>query len=148
VKTRAPRRQSAIRNIDPGNLWPAPENDQLYRKIDPEDPAVVALAESIARDGLLEPVVATSDGYILSGHRRHVAAKLAGLSTIPCRVMRFSRHAEPERFLRLLRQYNNQREKTRDEKLREAVVDLNPDLEHEALVEHRLRAVTPRRCRR
>ncbi len=51
------RRLSSIR--------PSPENDQLYRPIDPNDPEIVTLAESIAENGLLEPLLVTQDGWIL-----------------------------------------------------------------------------------
>ena len=122
---------------------PSPENEELYRPVDPEGPEVVALAEAIVVNGVLEPLVVTADGFILSGHRRRVAAELAGLAEVPCRVMAFKRLDDPSRFRRLLRQYNNQRVKTRDEQLRETVVDLNPDLEYEALVDHRASQVRP-----
>lgn len=62
------------------------------RSISPKDPAVVALAESIKQLGVLEPVLCrphpTKPGYLdlRAGARRHCAAGLAGLTTIPCMV--------------------------------------------------------------
>ncbi len=70
------------------NLWhikPAPENDTLYRPVDSEDPEIVALAESIRKHGLREPIVVSADGYILSGHRRYTACESVGLLEVPVR---------------------------------------------------------------
>ncbi len=58
-------------------IKPSPENLKLYRPVDAQDPEVIALAESIKRHGIQEPPVISADGYILSGHRRHVAVALA-----------------------------------------------------------------------
>ena len=62
------------------------------------------------------------DGYILSGHRRYAAARLAGLETVPCRtenVFRVNEVGEVnEHFVSMLREHNRQRVKTFAEKLR------------------------------
>ena len=116
---------------------PSPENDRLYRPIDPADPDVRGLAQSIARLGVIEPLVVTLDGWILSGHRRRAAAVLAGLTMVPCRVDPMRRVEDPDGFLRLLREFNRQREKTSDEMLREAVVETDPTECYRALLDHR-----------
>jgi hypothetical protein len=54
------------------SLRPSPENLSLYRPTG-DDPDIQRLAESIAKNGLLEPLVVTEDRYIVSGHRRHAA---------------------------------------------------------------------------
>ena len=59
-------------------LEPAPENDDLYRPVGFDDPEIQALARSIREHGIREPLVITLDNYILSGHRRYKAARLAG----------------------------------------------------------------------
>src|SRR6516162_5367025 len=87
-------------------IRPSPENELIYRPVDPEDPEIQKLAESIATHGLREPIVITNDHFILSGHRRHVACRLAGLSQVPCRIENISR-TSPE-FERLLCEYNRQ----------------------------------------
>lgn len=129
---------AAAQMIALARLVPAPENDQLYRPVDPQDPEVQALAESIRTYGLREPLVITADGFVLSGHRRRVAALLAGLTEVPCRVEPFARGDDPDRFVRLLREYNRQRIKTRAEQVREVVVSLSPEAAHEALRRHRI----------
>jgi len=119
------------------SIRPAPENVQVYKPTDRNDPDLLALAESIGKHGVQEPLVVTSDGYILSGHRRHAAARMAGLERVPCRVLRISREKHPEKVLRLLIEFNTQRVKTQQEMLREEVVRMNPEEEHRALVEYR-----------
>ena len=51
----------------------------FYGRIDPDEQSIILLAGSIGFRGILEPIVVTLDGYILSGHRRYAAAKIAGL---------------------------------------------------------------------
>src|SRR5262249_44982507 len=72
---------------------------------------------------------------IISGHRRYVACKLAGLSVVPCR--RLDIHSSDPRFLILLRECNRQRVKSIDEILREEIVSANPEEAYRALLEHR-----------
>ena len=95
------------------------------------------MAESVRKNGILEPLRITIDGYILSGHRRYAAARLAGLRIVPCFYESISRHEDPARFLVLLREYNRQRLKTFDEQFREEVISTNPDDAYRSLVEHR-----------
>ena len=60
-----------------------------------DDEAMTRTVESIARYGVLAPLIARprrdGDGYeIISGHRRQYAAKLAGLETLPVIVRQMS----------------------------------------------------------
>lgn len=126
-----------IREIPIYELTPSPENDKLYRPIDPRDPEIVALAQSIKQHGLLEPLIATADGYLVSGHRRFAAAMRAGLRTVPCRTIALRREDDIDAFVRLLREHNRQRDKTRSEKLREELVDVNEDDAHDVLLDYR-----------
>ena len=107
-------------------LKASPENNKLYRPITLDDPDIVALAESIKTHGVREPVVATQDWWILSGHRRHAACEIAGVGMVPCRMEPFRRKDDPDRFLTLLREYNRQRTKNNQEKLREEVISADP----------------------
>jgi hypothetical protein len=115
----------------------SPENMKLYRPILADDPELIALADSIREHGVQEPLVVTEDGYILSGHRRHAAAKLAGLQVVPCRVKPFRRATDHDRFVKLLREYNRQRVKTREELLKEAEIDVDPEQAYQSLSEYR-----------
>ncbi len=118
-------------------ISPAPENDKLYRPIDPDDPEIIALAASIEERGILEPLVVSSDGFIISGHRRYAAAQVADLDEIPCRVVPIAKEDDPDEFFRLLREYNRQRVKGSDEILREELVSANPEESYRLLLEHR-----------
>jgi hypothetical protein len=112
-----------------------PENDAVYGRISPEDPDVQVLAKDIARNGILEPLVITEDHYVLSGNRRMVAARAAGLATVPCRVEKV-RRGSPE-FTRLLVSFNQQRVKRLDQLARELAVTVDPGTAHRRLVEAR-----------
>jgi hypothetical protein len=116
-------------------IHPSPENELFYKPVDADDPEIQALAKSIQRYGLQEPLVVTRDRYILSGHRRYAACKLLGMREVSCEVRDIER-CDPE-FEILLREYNRQRVKSLDETLRETVVDFNPEDAYHSLIEHR-----------
>jgi ParB family chromosome partitioning protein len=81
--------------------------DQPRRRFDPE--ALGALADSIRRHGLLQPLVVcrSGDGYqLIAGERRLRAARLAGLDDVPVTV----READPPDRLELALIENLQRE--------------------------------------
>jgi hypothetical protein len=120
------------------SIRPSPENEDLYRPVSPDDPGVRELAVSIRDFGLKEPIVVTTDGFIISGHRRYVACRLAGLTSAPCRVENI--HSSDPAFVALLREYNRQRVKSLDEVVREEVVSANPDEAYRFLQEHRREA--------
>ncbi len=111
--------------IDIDDLNPSPENEDIYRRISVEDPAIIELAASIEKDGVLQPLTITTDKYILSGHRRHTAAEIAGLWEVPCRTVSIMR--DDPRFTRLLREFNRQRTKGVDEILHEALIDVDEE---------------------
>ena len=56
----------------------------LYpRRIDETSEEIRALAESIRRNGMIEPIRANLDGTVVTGHRRLIAARIAGRETVP-----------------------------------------------------------------
>ncbi len=118
-------------------LIPSPENDRLYRPIDSADPDIAELADSIAEIGVQEPLVVTADYFVVSGHRRLVAAKRARLPYVPCQVLNFDKDDDPDRFMQLLRECNRQRVKTFAETLREQAIDADPEVAYQSLIEHR-----------
>jgi hypothetical protein len=108
-------------------LKPHPANDRIYRPVSTDDPEVRELAWDIHDRGVKEPLIVSLDNYILSGHRRATAARLAGLSSVPVLVEPV-RHDDP-RAMALLVSCNRQRLKTPEELAREEVVaagDLDP----------------------
>ncbi|MGA2621557.1 MAG: ParB/RepB/Spo0J family partition protein [Thermoguttaceae bacterium] len=127
--------QERILHLD--SIRPSPENAELYRPVDPNDPEIIALAGSIRQHGLRVSIDVTQDGWIISGHRRHVAARLAGLTHARCNVFPIRRTENLDRFVKLLREYNRQRVKSLDEQLREEVVSADPEEAYQALIAHR-----------
>lgn len=115
----------------------SPENERIYRPILSDDPEIITMAESICKHGMREPIVITADRYIVSGHRRHAAAKVAGNKTVPVRKLKFRRQGNIDRFTKLLREYNRQRDKTNAEKLAEEIIDVDPSDAYLSLIEHR-----------
>ena len=71
-----------IRSVPLSQLHPF--KDHPFRVLD--DDAMSETVESVKQIGVVVPLIArpTEDGYeIVSGHRRHHAAELAGLETVP-----------------------------------------------------------------
>jgi ParB-like nuclease domain len=121
-------------------IKPSPENDQLYGKTDAADVSVMALRESIAERGLEEPLILTSDGFILSGHRRFVVCRSLGMTSIPCRIKRdIRRNGNPD-YMRDLAAYNPQRVKSAGALLREAILRDSTTLEDTQSAIRRVRA--------
>jgi hypothetical protein len=114
-------------------LKPSPENKELYRPVNPDDHDIIALADSLVDNGVQEPLLATKDGWIVSGHRRYAAARLAGMKTVPVRFLSWRKDDKLDEFLRLLRECNRQRMKSFDEVVREEFVSANPEEAYQAL---------------
>ena len=68
-KTKRSKRSKTrhVQFLNVGDIRPSPENDKIYRPVDPADPDIVALAESMRKNGVLEELVVTADGYTISG---------------------------------------------------------------------------------
>jgi hypothetical protein len=136
--TNAGERESGhdpIRSVPVSDIRPATVNDQLYRPVNPADPEIQALAQSIREIGLQEPLILATDNVIMSGHRRFAACKVASLHAVPCRYADIA-STHPD-FLRRLRECNRQRVKTADELLREEIVSADPEESYRALTAHR-----------
>lgn len=125
----------AVEYVPLADLRPATVNDELYKPVRTDDPAVVELGRDIARRGLLEPLVATADGVLVSGHRRRAGAEVAGLAVVP--VRRIGILSDDPRFVEYLTAFNRQRVKTLQEQVREAVVRTSPDDARNVLLAHR-----------
>lgn len=120
------------------SLKPSPENLQIYRDSDADDPENVKLEESIRRHGLREPLVITADGYIVSGHRRYAALCRIGQVMVPCIVLNVRRDSmTTDEYIALLRDHNRQRHKSVAEQIREEMIDSNPEDAYSELCETR-----------
>lgn len=119
------------------DIKPSPENDKLYRPTDARDSDLQGLADSIRRLGVRVPLSITRDNFIISGHRRYAAAKIAGLTEVPCKREGIF-HSDPN-FLVFLRECNRQRVKSAGEVLREEIVSAtaDPSESYARLIRHR-----------
>jgi ParB-like chromosome segregation protein Spo0J len=100
-----------IRFVPPEGLIPHPINKELYGDVVDEE-----FIKSVAT-GLVEPVVATSDLTIISGHRRVIAAASLEWDLIPT-VIRADL-TDPLDIEEALILANRQRDKTNEQKARE-----------------------------
>jgi hypothetical protein len=91
-----------VKTVPIWKIHPAPENDDVYGVISPNDPEVIQLAKSIKQNGLQEPILISRDKFIISGHRRLVACRLAKLDHVQVRVHPISRSENKEAFVKLL----------------------------------------------
>jgi hypothetical protein len=117
------------------SVQPAPENSLVYHATTADDPTIQELAADIKLRGILDPIVINCEGWILSGHRRHVAALIVGLDEVPCRMLNVPR-SDPE-FEQLLVAFNLQRTKSFDEVIREFGIRSNPEDAYANLVSDR-----------
>ena len=99
--------------MDVSKLKPHPVNLEIYGDTEVDG----AFLESVKTHGILEPLIAKPDGTIISGHRRWKAAVALCLDEVPCRVVEYtSELAEQEAII----EYNRQRVKTFEQKMKEA----------------------------
>ena len=110
------------------SISPATENDVIYARFSCCELDDSALLEDIIKQGILEPIVVSKDGVILSGHRRHNAAGFAKLDHVPIRRTNhvFTAFSESERINLLLAYNHAQRSKSVEEQAREELATVTP----------------------
>jgi len=101
-------------NRNVSELQPHPRNVEIYG-----DHADVDLVESIKTKGVLNPLLITNDGFVISGHRRLDAARQAAINEVP--VVIFNSNDELD-ILEALVESNRQRQKTNEQFAREAQI--------------------------
>ena len=79
---------SKIRQVSISEIQVSGLNDEIYKQVDPDDPAIEDLAASICEHGLLEPLVLSEDLFILSGHRRFAAIQMTNMEVGRKRALR------------------------------------------------------------
>lgn len=92
----------------------------------------------IQAHGVQEPILISTDGYIISGHRRRAASLLAGLPEVPVRIYPISRQDDPAGFWKLLVEMNSQRVKATNELVHESLVKIDPKAAHQQIINERL----------
>lgn len=122
------RDRYSVEFIATDQIKPSPENDDIYGTTN-SDEHIDALIASIDKRGLEEPLIVTSDDYIMSGHRRYFACTELGLDKIPVRRKEIERLKNLNEWPRILAEFNTQRVKSLGSMLREALLaqaDANP----------------------
>jgi len=123
----------------------ATENNYLYERFAIANHDDVALCNSIEEYGIQEPLAITNDYYLLSGHRRLASARRLKLQSVPVRVIdKCYEVLTKEERLGLLRLYNQQRDKTTGEKVREAMLELDKSSAYRELLQRRVNLITVR----
>ena len=97
------------------DLRPHPKNEEIYG----HNEEISDLVEMIKRSGQVHTLVVTSEGTVLAGHRRLRACKELGIEEVDVEVIDFD---TPEQEVEYLIDNNATREKSNEQKAREALV--------------------------
>jgi hypothetical protein len=122
------------------SLKPSPENEHIYRPVD-DDADIDKLAAAVAKNGCA-PLVVTLDNFIVSGHRRRQALIQLDQEFVRCEVLPRRRDSyTTDEYIQLLREHNQQRNKTVAEQVREEMIDIDAEGAYQRLVDRRERTV-------
>ena len=121
----------------------ATENNFLYDNFAIANHDDLTLFQSIKEVGIQEPLVITLDNYLLSGHRRISCAKRLRLETVPVRIIdKIFESLDKTERLALLRLYNQQRDKSTGEKIREKLLEIDKSTAYSNLLMRRVDILT------
>ena len=127
------------------DIQTAQENDKLYDRFGIANTDDANLTISIRDQGIQEPLTLSTDGFLLSGHRRLAAAKFLGMTSVPVRFVDVVFGTmSPHNQLEILRLHNQQREKSPGERIRERLLDIDPAQAHTILKRRRIDQLTMR----
>ena len=138
TKNTATTKKSGLLDFPVSHIFLGSENDLLYDGFGIANADDRELTISIRDNGIQEPLAISTDHVLLSGHRRFAAAKFLGLATVPVRMVSvaFNQLNTAER-LEVLRRFNQQREKSPGERIREKLLDIEPAQAHQELVQRK-----------
>ena len=111
-------------------VYETPENWTIYRRPDLTDTTFLELCESIRKSGVKTPLEISSDDYIISGHRRFLAAQHCGVYTLPCFIdpsVVMGKLTRQERVALLIERNRGTRIKSDSELYLEAAAAVDPD---------------------
>ena len=111
-------------------VYETPENWTIYRRPDFTDKTFLDLCESIRTSGIKTPLEVSSDDYIISGHRRFLAAQHCGVYTLPCFIDQsvvMGELTKQERVALLIERNRGTRIKSDSELYLEAAASVAPD---------------------
>jgi hypothetical protein len=116
-----------VQFLPPDAISPAPENARLYNAFSTANPDDRELVDSIVERDILNPIRVSADNVLVDGHRRLAAAKISRQQTVPVIVENVKWvDLSPSERVRLLAAYNQQRDKTVDERLAERIAATDP----------------------
>lgn len=127
---------AVLKKVDKSNflvihIKTAPDNDLIYDKFGIANADDRDLTISIRDNGVHEPLTLSADNYLLSGHRRLAAVKYLGIQSVPVRhVDVVFQNLDGQAKLETLRIYNQQRNKSAGERIREKLLDIEPAQAH------------------
>lgn len=125
-------------HFSPRDIDATHDNSLLYDNFGLDNDDDAKLIESVRENGIREPLHVSSDGYLLSGHRRLAAARHLRLPSVPCIVANVEFSGLDDRGrLEVLRSFNLQRVKSPAERIREAMLDIDPEEAHRELLTYR-----------
>lgn len=103
------------------------ENGLIYGDFGLANADDFELVKSINENGVIEPLVISEDYVLLSGHRRLAAALYLKLRKVPVRMFGVVyEDLKPAERLKLLQSFNQQREKTAGERIKEKLLTIDP----------------------
>jgi len=140
-KHTAPERKQGLSYFSPDEIQQAPENELLYDAFSPNtNDDDYGLYASIKEEGIREPLHISADGVLLSGHRRYaVASEWLDLQEVPVIIHHeyFWSEMSREERLKVLADFNKQRDKSFTEKVREQLLEVDPEDAYHALIADR-----------
>jgi hypothetical protein len=113
----------SIEKVRMDSIRPSEQNKEIYNGH--HEDRISKLANDIKRNGLLEPLIVSTDNVIISGHTRYKALKQLKRTFVKIRRANIS--SDHPAFSKLLVAANNQRVKTDDERGRELKVEVDPE---------------------
>jgi hypothetical protein len=119
-----------IINLPIASIHETPENWTIYRKPDASDQVWLDLCASVKEHGIRDAITISLDGYIISGHRRYLAAVANHLLEIPCVIdpdVVMEDLSSDERVALLTGQNKGIRIKTDSELYLEAAATVDPE---------------------
>ncbi|WP_436715803.1 ParB N-terminal domain-containing protein [Roseiconus lacunae] len=122
----SPNEYNTVELIDVDKIKPSDDNNAVYGAVE-HDEQMNRLINSIRQHGLLEPILVSSDGYIVSGHRRYYAMQEIGYGQVPVRVLSSIQSVGNRDFPRILVDCNPQRVKSVGAMIRESLLQDNDD---------------------